>query len=61
LVSSFDIDRDTMRQSAMPVIIRPRRNATRLPGLGPANALGVPMWVHETVRQLWRFAEQRGL
>jgi 3-hydroxyisobutyrate dehydrogenase len=30
-------------------------------GLQEAQALGVPMWVHETVGQLWRFAEQQGL
>jgi 3-hydroxyisobutyrate dehydrogenase len=30
-------------------------------GLKEAEALGVPMWVHETVGQLWRFAEQQGL
>ena len=30
-------------------------------GLREAEALGVPMWVHETVGQLWRFAEQQGL
>lgn len=30
-------------------------------GLKEAQALGVPMWVHETVGQLWRFAEQQGL
>ncbi|MDR3536418.1 MAG: NAD(P)-dependent oxidoreductase [Acetobacteraceae bacterium] len=29
-------------------------------GLGEAEALGVPMWVHGTVEQLWRFAEQQG-
>lgn len=30
-------------------------------GLQEAQALGVTMWVHETVGQLWRFAEQQGL
>lgn len=30
-------------------------------GLAEAEALGVPMWVHETVGQLWRFAEKQGL
>jgi 3-hydroxyisobutyrate dehydrogenase-like beta-hydroxyacid dehydrogenase len=30
-------------------------------GLQEADALGVPMWVHGTVGQLWRFAEQQGL
>ena len=30
-------------------------------GLQEAEALGVPMWVHQTVGQLWRFAEQQGL
>jgi 3-hydroxyisobutyrate dehydrogenase-like beta-hydroxyacid dehydrogenase len=30
-------------------------------GLEEAHSLGVPMWVHETVGQLWRFAEQQGL
>jgi 3-hydroxyisobutyrate dehydrogenase len=30
-------------------------------GLQEAHTLGVPMWVHETVGQLWRFAEQQGL
>jgi 3-hydroxyisobutyrate dehydrogenase-like beta-hydroxyacid dehydrogenase len=30
-------------------------------GLKEAEALGVPMWVHETVGQLWRFGEQQGL
>jgi 3-hydroxyisobutyrate dehydrogenase-like beta-hydroxyacid dehydrogenase len=30
-------------------------------GLQEAEALGVPMWVHGTVGQLWRFAEQQGL
>jgi 3-hydroxyisobutyrate dehydrogenase len=30
-------------------------------GLGEAEALGVPMWVHEQVAQLWRFGEQQGL
>jgi 3-hydroxyisobutyrate dehydrogenase len=30
-------------------------------GLAEAEALGVPMWVHGTVGQLWRFAEQQGL
>jgi 3-hydroxyisobutyrate dehydrogenase-like beta-hydroxyacid dehydrogenase len=30
-------------------------------GLQEAEALGVPMWVHNTVGQLWRFAEQQGL
>jgi 3-hydroxyisobutyrate dehydrogenase-like beta-hydroxyacid dehydrogenase len=30
-------------------------------GLREAEALGVPMWVHETVGQLWRFGEQQGL
>jgi 3-hydroxyisobutyrate dehydrogenase-like beta-hydroxyacid dehydrogenase len=30
-------------------------------GLKEAEALGVPMWVHGTVGQLWRFAEQQGL
>jgi 3-hydroxyisobutyrate dehydrogenase-like beta-hydroxyacid dehydrogenase len=30
-------------------------------GLREAEALGVPMWVHGTVGQLWRFAEQQGL
>jgi 3-hydroxyisobutyrate dehydrogenase-like beta-hydroxyacid dehydrogenase len=30
-------------------------------GLQEAEALGVPMWVHETVSTLWRFGEQQGL
>lgn len=30
-------------------------------GLGEAEALGVPMWVLQTVGQLWRFGEQQGL
>jgi 3-hydroxyisobutyrate dehydrogenase len=30
-------------------------------GLQEAEARGVPMWVHGTVGQLWRFAEQQGL
>jgi 3-hydroxyisobutyrate dehydrogenase len=30
-------------------------------GLKEAEALGVPMWVHETVGTLWRFGEQQGL
>lgn len=30
-------------------------------GLQEAEALGVPMWVHGTVGQLWLFAEQQGL
>jgi 3-hydroxyisobutyrate dehydrogenase len=30
-------------------------------GLAEAEALGVPMWVHESVGQLWRFGEQQGL
>lgn len=30
-------------------------------GLKEAEALGVPMWVHGTVGQLWRFADQQGL
>jgi 3-hydroxyisobutyrate dehydrogenase-like beta-hydroxyacid dehydrogenase len=30
-------------------------------GLREAEALGVPMWVHGAVGQLWRFAEQQGL
>jgi len=30
-------------------------------GLAEADALGVPMWVHGSVGQLWRFAEQQGL
>lgn len=30
-------------------------------GLKEAEALGVPMWVLETVGQLWRFGEQQGL
>lgn len=30
-------------------------------GLAEAKALGVPMWVHGTVEQLWRFGEQQGL
>jgi 3-hydroxyisobutyrate dehydrogenase-like beta-hydroxyacid dehydrogenase len=30
-------------------------------GLQEAEALGVPMWVHGTVGQLWRFAEQQEL
>lgn len=30
-------------------------------GLQEAETLGVPMWVHGTVGQLWRFAEQQGL
>jgi 3-hydroxyisobutyrate dehydrogenase-like beta-hydroxyacid dehydrogenase len=30
-------------------------------GLQEAEALGVPMWVHGTVGQLWRFGEQQGL
>lgn len=30
-------------------------------GLAEAEALGVPMWVHESVGQLWRFAEKQGL
>ncbi len=30
-------------------------------GLQEAEVLGVPMWVHETVGQLWRFGEQQGL
>jgi 3-hydroxyisobutyrate dehydrogenase len=29
-------------------------------GLQEAEARGVPMWVHETVGQLWRFGEQQG-
>ncbi len=32
-----------------------------MPGLQAADVLGVPMWVHGAVRQLWRFAEQQGL
>jgi 3-hydroxyisobutyrate dehydrogenase-like beta-hydroxyacid dehydrogenase len=30
-------------------------------GLKEAEALGVPMWVHETVGQLWRFGMTQGL
>jgi 3-hydroxyisobutyrate dehydrogenase len=30
-------------------------------GLKEAEALGVPMWVHETVGQLWRFGASQGL
>ncbi len=30
-------------------------------GLHEAEALGVPMWVHETVGQLWRFGVTQGL
>jgi len=30
-------------------------------GLQEARALGVPMWVLETVGQLWRFGEYQGL
>ena len=30
-------------------------------GLREAEALGVPMWVHETVGQLWRFGATQGL
>jgi 3-hydroxyisobutyrate dehydrogenase-like beta-hydroxyacid dehydrogenase len=30
-------------------------------GLREAEALGVPMWVHETVGQLWRFGAKQGL
>jgi 3-hydroxyisobutyrate dehydrogenase len=30
-------------------------------GLKEAEALGVPMWVHETVAQLWRFGVTQGL
>jgi 3-hydroxyisobutyrate dehydrogenase len=30
-------------------------------GLREAEALGVPMWVHEQVGQLWRFGQQQGL
>jgi 3-hydroxyisobutyrate dehydrogenase-like beta-hydroxyacid dehydrogenase len=30
-------------------------------GLQEAQALGVPMWVHETVGQLWRFGVTQGL
>jgi 3-hydroxyisobutyrate dehydrogenase-like beta-hydroxyacid dehydrogenase len=30
-------------------------------GLKEAEALGVPMWVHEQVGLLWRFGEQQGL
>jgi 3-hydroxyisobutyrate dehydrogenase-like beta-hydroxyacid dehydrogenase len=30
-------------------------------GLKEAEALGVPMWVHEQVGTLWRFGEQQGL
>lgn len=30
-------------------------------GLAEADALGVPMWVHEQVGQLWRFGEHQGL
>ncbi len=30
-------------------------------GLKEAEAFGVPMWVHETVGQLWRFGEMQGL
>ncbi len=30
-------------------------------GLQEAEALGVPMWVHQQVGQLWRFGEQQGL
>jgi 3-hydroxyisobutyrate dehydrogenase-like beta-hydroxyacid dehydrogenase len=30
-------------------------------GLAEAHALGVPMWTHETVGQLWRFADQQGM
>jgi 3-hydroxyisobutyrate dehydrogenase len=30
-------------------------------GLAEAEALDVPMWVHGTVGQLWRFADQQGL
>ncbi|HVZ10385.1 NAD(P)-dependent oxidoreductase [Rhodopila sp.] len=30
-------------------------------GLSEAEALGVPMWVHQQVGALWRFGEQQGL
>lgn len=30
-------------------------------GLEEAHRLGVPMWTHETVAQLWRFAVQQGM
>lgn len=30
-------------------------------GLEEAHALGVPMWAHETVAQLWRFGVQQGM
>jgi 3-hydroxyisobutyrate dehydrogenase len=30
-------------------------------GLKEAETLGVPMWVHETVGQLWRFGATQGL
>jgi 3-hydroxyisobutyrate dehydrogenase len=30
-------------------------------GLDEAHALGVPMWAHETVAQLWRFGMQQGM
>jgi 3-hydroxyisobutyrate dehydrogenase len=30
-------------------------------GLEEAHALGVPMWAHEAVAQLWRFAMQQGM
>jgi 3-hydroxyisobutyrate dehydrogenase-like beta-hydroxyacid dehydrogenase len=30
-------------------------------GLKEAEVLGVPMWVHETVGQLWRFGMTQGL
>jgi 3-hydroxyisobutyrate dehydrogenase-like beta-hydroxyacid dehydrogenase len=30
-------------------------------GLNEAEALGVPMWVHQTVGQLWRFGATQGL
>jgi 3-hydroxyisobutyrate dehydrogenase-like beta-hydroxyacid dehydrogenase len=30
-------------------------------GMAEAKVLGVPMWVHGSVEQLWRFGEQQGL
>jgi 3-hydroxyisobutyrate dehydrogenase-like beta-hydroxyacid dehydrogenase len=30
-------------------------------GLDEAHSLGVPMWAHETVAQLWRFGMQQGM
>jgi hypothetical protein len=47
---------------------RRRAHRVRLPAQRPAqrrnqrkaHTLGVPMWVHESVGQVWRFAEQQG-